>query len=51
MLSEAKRLALFHVSSRYPDPSPLEREAREVFDGEVFVASDGQEVEVPYPDE
>jgi len=46
----AKRLALTHVSSRYAgDPSPLEREAREVFDG-AFVPDDGDEVEVPYPD-
>jgi ribonuclease Z len=45
-----KRLALTHVSSRYPDPDPLEREAREVFDGECFVPDDGTELDVPYPD-
>jgi ribonuclease Z len=46
----AKRLALTHVSSRYAgDASILEREAREAFDGEVFVARDGQEVDVAYP--
>ncbi|PSP76713.1 ribonuclease Z [Halobacteriales archaeon QS_3_64_16] len=47
----AKRLALTHISSRYAgDPSPLAREARESFDGEAFVADDGSEIEVPYPD-
>ena len=48
----AKRLALVHVSSRYAgDPSPLEREAREVFEGErAFVPDDGDELEVPYPE-
>ncbi|MFC4359620.1 ribonuclease Z [Halobium salinum] len=47
----AKRLALTHVSSRYAgDASELEREARRRFDGECFVAHDGQTVEVPYPD-
>jgi len=49
--ASARRLALTHVSSRYAgDASPLEREARAVFDEEVFVARDGMEVEVPYPD-
>ena len=49
--ANAKRLALTHVSSRYAgDPSPLRREARAVFDGEAFVAEDGQEVAIPYPD-
>ncbi|WP_101295136.1 ribonuclease Z [Halegenticoccus soli] len=47
----AKRLALTHVSSRYAgDPSPLAREVAEAFDGESFVAADGQKVEIPYPD-
>ena len=47
----ARRLALTHVSSRYAgDPSPLRREARDAFDGEAFVADDGDEIEVPYPD-
>jgi ribonuclease Z len=47
----AERLALTHISTRYAgDPSPIEREAREAFDGEAFVAEDGQTVEVPYPD-
>ncbi|WP_254542971.1 ribonuclease Z [Halomarina pelagica] len=48
----AKRLALTHVSTRYGGYStPLLEDAREVFDGEVFVAEDGQELDVPYPEE
>jgi ribonuclease Z len=48
----AERLALTHVSSRYAGHvSPIEREAREVFDGEVFVPDDGDEVDLPYPDD
>jgi len=48
----AKRLALTHVSSRYAgDASQLAREAAEAFDGECFVAEDGQTLDVPYPDE
>ncbi len=47
----AARLALTHVSSRYAsDVSRLEREASETFGGEAFVAEDGQQIEVPYPD-
>ncbi|ERH01132.1 MAG: ribonuclease Z [Halonotius sp. J07HN6] len=50
--ADAKRLALTHISSRYgADPSPIRREAAEGFDGEVFIASDGQEIEIPYPDD
>jgi ribonuclease Z len=46
-----KRLALTHISSRYAgDVSTLEREARQAFDGECFVANDGQTVDVPYPE-
>jgi ribonuclease Z len=49
--ADARRLALTHISSRYAgDPSRLEREARERFDGEAFVAADGQTVDVPFPD-
>ena len=45
------RLALTHVSSRYAGRTDrLEREAREAFDGDCFVASDGQTVEIPFPD-
>jgi ribonuclease Z len=47
----AERLALTHLSSRYAGRwERLEREAREAFDGECFVASDGQTVDVPYPE-
>jgi ribonuclease Z len=45
------RLALTHVSSRYaPDASRLEAEAGELFDGPVDLASDGLEIDVPFPD-
>jgi ribonuclease Z len=47
----AKRLALTHVSTRYTGTTwKLEQQAEEVFDGEVFVADDGMQVTVPYPD-
>ncbi|WP_306054607.1 ribonuclease Z [Natronococcus wangiae] len=47
----ATQLALMHLSSRYAgDASNLLEEAREVFDGEVFVPDDGEELEIPYPD-
>ena len=47
----AKRLALTHISSRYPgDARELEREAGAAFDGDCFVAEDGQTVEIPFPD-
>ncbi|XVH30291.1 ribonuclease Z [Haloferacaceae archaeon DSL9] len=47
----AKRLALTHISSRYAgDASALARDAERVFDGTVFVAADGQKIDVPYPD-
>ena len=48
----AERLALVHVSSRYAgDPAPIEREAREVFEGEeAFVPDDGDELDLPYPE-
>ena len=49
--ADAAQLALVHVSSRYAGSvAPLEREAREAFDGEAFVPEDGDEVDVPYPD-
>ncbi|MDG5777901.1 ribonuclease Z [Haloarculaceae archaeon H-GB1-1] len=45
------RLALTHVSTRYAgDVSTLEAEAQDVFDGDAFVADDGQQVEVEFPD-
>jgi ribonuclease Z len=47
----ARRLALTHISSRYAGGADrLGREARSVFDGDCFVAEDGQVVEVPFPD-
>jgi ribonuclease Z len=48
----AKRLALTHISSRYAaDASPISDEANDAFGGDAFIATDGQEIEVPYPDE
>jgi ribonuclease Z len=45
------RLALTHISSRYAGRwERLERDASEAFDGDSFVASDGQTVDVPYPE-
>jgi len=47
----AKRLALTHISSRYPgDAREHEHEAAGAFDGDCFVAEDGQTVELPFPD-
>ncbi|WP_119821820.1 ribonuclease Z [Halalkaliarchaeum desulfuricum] len=49
-LAGAKRLALVHISSRYAgDPSPIEREARSIFEN-AFVPDDGRRIEIPYPD-
>jgi ribonuclease Z len=48
----AKRLALHHVSSRYASETDrLVREARAAFDGTVTLPDDGDEIDVPYPDE
>ncbi|WP_436928529.1 ribonuclease Z [Halosimplex halobium] len=48
----AKRLALTHISTRYAgDPSPIEREAREHFDGDAWIPDDGEQLEVPFPDD
>ncbi|WP_458208255.1 ribonuclease Z [Haladaptatus sp. NG-SE-30] len=50
--ASAVRLALTHISSRYAgNVSSHLREAREVYDGELFVPDDGELIEVPYPDE
>jgi ribonuclease Z len=50
--ADAKRLAITHVSSRYAGQEhELEREARDVFEGEAFLPDDGDEVDVPYPDD
>jgi len=47
----AKRLALTHISSRYPgDARGHEREASAAFSGECFVAEDGRTVDIPFPD-
>jgi ribonuclease Z len=47
----AARLALTHISSRYAGTwERLERDASAAFDGGCFVASDGQVVDVPYPE-
>jgi len=47
----AKRLALMHISSRYAGYTDDHiQQARETFDGEVFVPDDGDELEIPYPD-
>lgn len=45
-----RRLALTHFSARYSrDPGELLREAREEF-GEVVLARDGMEIEIPFAD-
>ncbi len=50
-MAGVRRLALTHFSARYSrDPSDLGREAREVFTGDVVLARDGMEIEVPYAD-
>lgn len=47
-----KRLALVHISTRYGGVvDRLASEAREAFDGEVFVPDDGDELDVPFPEE
>jgi ribonuclease Z len=50
-MAGVKRLVLTHFSARYSrDASDLAREAREVFAGELVLARDGMELDVPYPD-
>ncbi|WP_396613274.1 ribonuclease Z [Haloferax sp. S1W] len=49
--ANVRRFALTHISARYAaDPRPLLEQAKEVFDGDVFVAEDGQKIDIPYPD-
>jgi ribonuclease Z len=46
-----RTLALTHISTRYAGQADrLASEAREVFDGEVFVADDGMERHVQFPE-
>ncbi|HEV2635421.1 MAG TPA: ribonuclease Z [Actinocrinis sp.] len=42
-----RTLVLTHFSQRYPEPDRFEREAREVFEGELVVAADLTRVAVP----
>lgn len=42
-----RTLVLTHFSQRYTDPTAFEREAREVFDGELHVAEDLMRVQLP----
>jgi ribonuclease Z len=50
--ADAERLALVHVSSRYAgDATPLEREARAAFGDGARVPDDGDDVEVPFPED
>lgn len=44
---QAKRLVLGHYSSRYPDPRPLEQEARAIF-ANTDAASDGDHFSIPF---
>ena len=48
--ASVRHLALYHVSSRYPDPTPLAREAAEGFAGRVTLAQDGDVLEVALAD-
>lgn len=49
--ADANRLALTHISSRHStETDRLRAEAAEAFGGDVFVAEDGQKVDVSFPD-
>lgn len=48
--ASVKRLAMVHISSQR-STNAHQSQAREVFDGESFVPNDGEELEVPYPEE
>lgn len=45
--SGVRTLVLTHFSQRYTDPAEFEREAREVYDGELYVAEDLMRIPVP----
>lgn len=48
--ANAKRLALTHISSRYAGQSPGHvQQASTAFDGDVVLAEDGRELEIPLP--
>jgi ribonuclease Z len=50
-MAGVRKLVLTHFSARYSrDAAELGREAREEFSGEVVLAKDGMEIEVPYRD-
>jgi ribonuclease Z len=50
-MAGVRRLALTHFSARYSrDTRDLEKEAREEFSGDLVMAKDGMELEVPYRD-
>jgi ribonuclease Z len=51
--ANARRLAFAHVSSRYAGHEhDLAAEGKDVFEGErAFLPDDGDEIEIPYPDE
>lgn len=50
-MAGVRMLALTHFSARFSrDPSDLGREAREEFSGEVVLAKDGLEIEIPFRD-
>ncbi|MFC7201169.1 ribonuclease Z [Halospeciosus flavus] len=49
--ADVRRLALTHISSRYAgDVGMLKDQAESVFSGETFVAHDGYELDVPFPE-
>lgn len=50
--ASVKRLALTNISARYTGHDfVLRRDAESVFDGEIFVATDGKNIDIPYPDQ
>ena len=50
-MAGVRKLVLTHFSARYSrDAAELGKEAREEFSGEVVLAKDGMEIEVPYRD-